>query len=55
MKKIEQYRRLAEEAQTNAAHTSDDKLRRALLDIAEAWTQLAEERELLVKRSNNGD
>jgi hypothetical protein len=55
MKKIEQYRRLAKEAQADAARTSDDKLRRALLDIAEAWTQLADERESLVKRGNNGN
>jgi hypothetical protein len=55
MKKIEQYRRLAKEAQEDAARATDDKLRRDLLDIADAWRQLADERESLVKRGSNGN
>jgi hypothetical protein len=56
MKKVEQYRRLATEARAEAARVGEEKLRRAFLEIAEAWDLLADERQSLVdKRGNKGD
>ena len=45
MKRAEEYRKRAEEAEAMAAATGDPKAKQACLEIAQQWRQLAEHAE----------
>jgi hypothetical protein len=56
MKKASEYRRHAEECRTLARNAMSDQERNQLLNMAETWTKLAEERERMAGSGNtNGD
>ena len=55
MRKVEEYRKHAEECRQLSAASSNDESRRQLLDMAETWESLAKDREEQIARQKRID